>query len=106
MRSYNTVKKIKKNHKAQGSIIKYQIMKVKNELIRVNLINSHPGSPCIEKSEKIHKDNLMPIEKIEKKIKQIQSTPVNSTNPWLEIWNMDNPVKEKKTEQIMKFKAQ
>jgi hypothetical protein len=48
----------------------------------------------------------MPIDKIEKKIKQIQSTPVNSTNPWLEIWNMDNPVKEKKTEQIMKFKAQ
>jgi hypothetical protein len=38
----------------------------------------------------------MPIEKIEKKIKQIQSTPVNSTNPWLEIWNMDNPVKKKK----------
>jgi hypothetical protein len=38
----------------------------------------------------------MPIDKIEKKIKQIQSTPVNSTNPWLEIWNMDNPVKKKK----------
>jgi hypothetical protein len=43
-------------------------MKVKNESIRVNLINSHPGSPCIEKSEKIHKDNLMPIDKIEKKL--------------------------------------